>query len=91
MIFKEISGYTNCPNCDNYDVNIEEMRTSLEGGKDMSQLISDPMVHFPTEPQLLPNINIIIEEAVTVIGSVDGPFRLNGTRAKKLSVIYFLY
>ncbi|MFK5707175.1 MULTISPECIES: hypothetical protein [Lysinibacillus] len=33
MIFKEISGYTNCPNCDNYDVNIEEMRTSLEGGK----------------------------------------------------------
>jgi len=33
MIFKEISGYTNCPNCDKYDVNIEEMRTSLEGGK----------------------------------------------------------
>lgn len=50
----------------------------------MSQLISDPMVHFPTEPQLLPNINIIIEEAVTVIGSVDGPFRLNGTRAKEI-------
>lgn len=33
MIFKEISGYTNCPNCDFNDVNIEEMRSSLEGGK----------------------------------------------------------
>lgn len=50
----------------------------------MSLLLTDPMVHFPSEPQFLPNITVIMEEAVTISGSVDGPFRLNGTKAKEL-------
>ncbi|MGE7917635.1 hypothetical protein ACQKM9_01650 [Viridibacillus sp. NPDC093762] len=33
MIFKEISGYTNCPHCDHHDSSLADMRNSLEGGK----------------------------------------------------------
>ncbi|MGE7917636.1 cytoplasmic protein [Viridibacillus sp. NPDC093762] len=52
----------------------------------MSLLLTDPMVHFPSKPQLLPHIKVIMEEAVTISGSVDGPFRLNGTRAKEIVI-----
>lgn len=50
----------------------------------MSLLFTDPMIHFPKKPQLMPTIKFIIDDAVTVYGSVDGPFRMNGSAAKSI-------
>jgi len=50
----------------------------------MSLLLTDPMVHFPKKPMLMPTIQFIIDDAVTVYGSVDGPFRMNGSAAKSI-------
>ncbi|MFL0584951.1 nitroreductase family protein [Solibacillus silvestris] len=50
----------------------------------MSLLLTDPMVQFPKQPQIMPTIKFIVDDAVTVYGSVDGPFRMNGTAVKAI-------
>ncbi|AAP11989.1 MULTISPECIES: nitroreductase family protein [Bacillus] len=55
----------------------------------MSLLINDPMVQFPKQPKLIPNIHTIYYQGVTIYGPSDGPFKLNGTLAAKL--VYSLF